>query len=291
LQIGVDCCHGFQMRRFRILVSSLALLTAPCFTFAQGGDDGGNKSTKVDATKLVFVINTTEADVMGPATATYLDETRWRKIWNPMVEAQNASSTLGPKVQVVTIRASSNEAVTRALALWLHPLPTDTSPREVLGIAVYSHGSLMEIFNESDKFRVRLPDDVAKTFAPVVGRFPENARILFFGCNLLEGKSEASARTALQGILSAFEIKSGAIYANSIEGLDPHTLFVSPLNPDVKPLKRTAAFISYLIWPFTSVIVPTLSRFYFNQGYSLAVRADGSSTLWKSRYGEILKAQ
>ncbi|MBN8542494.1 MAG: hypothetical protein J0L82_19040 [Deltaproteobacteria bacterium] len=215
------------------------------------------------AEQLVFVINTTEQDEAGPSTAAYLDEARWMEYWSEVL-AEQKKATQSAKVSLIPIRANTNSEITKALELWMgSPL---NSGNEVLGLAIHSHGHHMVLTNESEKFLLRLPQDLEQTFKPVVGRFSPNARVLLSGCDVLWGQSSTTAYGSLKSIAKSLGMHSGMIYSNSSKGIDPYTLFADPFNPDIKLPKRLAAFATYLLWPFSGTIVPLMSRFIYNQG-------------------------
>lgn len=239
------------------------------------------KPLSAHAESFVFVINTTAEDNMGPATAPYMDETRWSQQWRTSFE-KSGHAVHGAKIQIIPIRANSNQELTRSLNFWMTPLPTDAGPREVVGLGIYSHGLPMTLLNESEKFKLNLPGDIAAVFAPIIGHFAVDARIVLMGCLVLDGQSEITAGQTLASFADAFGLKRGLVYANATKGIDPYTLLGDPLNSDIRPMKRAAIFLNYLLWPLTSFVVPAASRFYYNHGYAL-LRA-GEDRVFATRF-------
>lgn len=86
--------------------------------------------------KLIFVVNTTENDERGGATAPYLDEARFADYW----------AKFDPEAKVVIIRADSNQSAALQIQNWMRP---DPSKKEVVGLSIHSHGAAGAIFNES----------------------------------------------------------------------------------------------------------------------------------------------
>lgn len=239
------------------------------------------------AARLIFVINTTEQDEAGPSTAAYLDEARWMSEWRDILADQKSTSP-GDKIELIPVRANSNSELTKALELWMGS--ELNAQNEVLGLAIYSHGHNMVLLNESERFLVRLPQDIETTFKPLLGRFSPNARVLLAGCDVLWGQSPTTAYSSLRSIAKSFGMESGTLHANASKGIDPYTLFADPFNSDIKPRKRLAAFVSYLLWPFSGSIVPLMSRFIYNQGFALQFDRD-SSQLYKVHQDQIFKIQ
>jgi hypothetical protein len=258
--------------------ASLLFSILTSFTFA---------SSQAVAARLIFVINTTEQDESGPSTAAYLDEARWMNEWQDVL-AEQKSTSKGEKVVLVPVRANSNSELTKALELWMGS--ELNSQNEVLGLAVYSHGHHMVLLNETERFLVRLPQDIETTFKPLVGRFSSNARVLLAGCDVLWGQSPTTAYSSLHSIAKGFGMQSGTLYANSSKGIDPYTLFADPFNPEIKPRKRLAAFVSYLLWPFSGTIVPLMSRFIYNQGFAIQFDRN-SSQLYEVHQDQIFKVR
>lgn len=230
------------------------------------------------ADQLIFVVNTTETNSRGPGTAPYLDEARWAKEWDGLIAEKKAQNS-NEKIKLISIRANSNKELTSMLELWMRPTSPDQAPPTVLGLAIYSHGSEMILSNESAEFKMELPTDIAAVLSPVVGRFAPGARVIMTGCNILTGQSEPTARTSLKWMADALEMKEGMIYAQYSRGLDPYTLFASPLNSDMKPGKRLAALATYMMWPFSAPMVPLISKYILNKGYILKLDKDADQLL------------
>jgi hypothetical protein len=247
-------------------------------------------SSESFADRLVFVINTTEMDERGAVTAPYLDEYRWSREWQTIagsVENKASSEPIKKPIKVVTVRANSNQEITRGLALWLNT-PAGMKAHEIAGLGIYSHGDLMRLHNESRDFQIELPSDLKNVLAPAVGRFAKGARIFFSGCNVLWGQSEITAESSLKSIAEALHLSDGIVYANYSKGFDPYTLVVSPFNSDVKLNKRLASLATYLIWPVSIAALPLFSNYIFNQGYALAVRGTQTKLL-KVQQNQIFK--
>jgi hypothetical protein len=222
-----------------------------------------NNYSKAD--ELIFVINTTQNDDRGPSTAPYLDETRWMKKWEPLVSENNK------KIRIISIRANSNQKILKALEFWMTQDESSEERHEVKGLVVYSHGDRMVLLNESQEFIMKLPTDIISTFQPIQGRFSKDARIILTGCKVLWEQSPMTAYSSLKSIADSFGLNSGLIYANKSDGVDPYTLFADPFNADIKTPKRLAAFATYLLWPFSTTVLPIMTKYIYNQGYALLI--------------------
>ncbi len=244
--------------------------------------------SKSYADRFIFVVNTTENDNSGPATAAYLDEARWMREWDD-VAASCQTLDKKNKVRVIPIRANSNSEISKKLEFWMQQTSPEQAPHEVLGLAVYSHGYHMILLNESEQFKLQLPADIADTFRPLRGRFANGARIILTGCDVLWGQSEPTARTSLKSIADSFQLKEGVIYANYSKGLDPYTLAADPFNSEIKIQKRLAALATYMLWPFSGPMLPIMSKYVFNQGYALKL-ANDRTELFKVQQNSVFKA-
>jgi hypothetical protein len=228
------------------------------------------------ADKIVFVINTKENDVRGAVTATYLDEyadiQNWQKLY--------------PAAKVIRIRANTNSELTKLLGLWMQ---ADGGDKEVVGLFVRSHGEPLKLFNEAETFSVRLPEDVASVFSPIVNHFAPDARIVFNGCTVLQGKTAEQAAESLKSIVQAFGAQSGIIYANRTYGFESLNAYLRDdlTNKDIPMLQRTSAGVFYVAWPITVPMIYAMTKM-MNRGYLLRFGAKAAS-VYKTDYFTALK--
>lgn len=226
--------------------------------------------------KVVFLINTKEHDIRGAVTAPYLDEyadiLNWQQI--------------APGAEIFRLRANTTEEVRRTLEVFMGQNPDD---KEVVGLFIRSHGERLRLFNEQETFTLKLPEDLPRVFASLQGHFSPQVRIVFNGCEVLEGMNRREALQALQGIFGGFGIKEGTIYANrtvGYEGLENFTR-VSVFNKDIPVLQRSLAGVFYVAWPVTLPLAYAMKK-AFNRGYLLQI-SNEEQTLRDTDYYSALK--
>lgn len=224
--------------------------------------------------RLIFVVNTTENDVLGGASAPYLDEYRWIQRWTKNY----------PDARIIRIRASTNRGVQMQLQNWMLPNP---ETKEVVALDIHSHGAEMTMLNESADFAVQLPDDISSVFSPVIGRFAPDARIIIGGCETLSNKNPAEAMASLKSIADAFQMHSGHIYANETVGAEGLKAFeVNVWNKDIPWEQRKRTLKVYLAWFLTLPNFAYKDRFESNQGYLLETRDGETTRFGRWRYSQ-----
>lgn len=228
--------------------------------------------------QLVFLVNAAETDFMGGKTADYIDEHYDQKILEKIF----------PNAKVVRIRISTNEQLTKKLEFWMRPDPEE---KEVAGVFVSSHGSNMIIGNEQKTFLVRLPYDIKSVFAPIIGKFAPDARIIFNGCRILKDKDDYDVQHSLEAIMDAFGVKNGMVYANKTVGLYLTKMWsnADPLNKDVTTSARFASSVLYMAWPIALPIVYVEERLA-NRGFILN-RASNQSYVYKATFFDSIKPE
>jgi hypothetical protein len=222
--------------------------------------------------KLIFVVNTTENDESGGATAPYLDEARFADYW----------AKFDPEAKVVIIRADSNQSAALQIQNWMSP---DPSKKEVVGLSIHSHGAAGAIFNESNQFHLRLPHDLPTVFGSLKGYFSNNARVTFDGCQILYGKSPKEATVMLNSIAESLGLSSGMIYANQSMGGQMMDVYkVSIFNQDISKKMRLAALLQYLTWPVSVPASKYIDSNVFNQGFLFEKLPSGKTNLYTAKY-------
>ncbi len=211
--------------------------------------------------KLVFIVNTTENDWRGGAIpgAPYLIENDFIKIFQEIY----------PDAKIVKIRETTTEGVTRSLKMWMSP---DPNQKEVVGLLVHSHGDPMRVMSEDYKFYVNLYEDIPKAFEPIIGKFGNNARIIFSGCSVLSGLTDLEAANALRFMAHRFGAKHGLIYANSTLRGMPSQFFlnIDLMNADISIIARATALLMSAMWPL-SIPMFTLQELIFNKGIAFVM--------------------
>jgi hypothetical protein len=230
--------------------------------------------------KIVFLVNTAESDVGGgniKGSPYILERSEINKL-----------KVLFPGAKVIRIRADSNEAIRKGLDLWMQPNPND---KEVMGLYIHSHGNKMLLGNENGKFSLKLPNDIQNTFQPIVGRFSENARIIFSGCLLMAGQSSEQVNSSMRSISESFNLKSGLIYANETEGwlMFQALTYIDIYEKEKVPKDlRDMKVIASALWPVTYPMIGYFENVRYNQGYILSLDSE-NSRLYKSDYFSALK--
>jgi hypothetical protein len=208
--------------------------------------------------QLVFLINTTEFDRGGGHTTNELDEyydiQHWQKIF--------------PNAQIVRIRSATNDGVELDLKTWMRPEMGEE--KEIVGLAIASHGDQMVLVNEPETFSLPLPYGLTVTFASLRGHFAKGARIVFNGCSVLSSMDVVSAHLALASILDALDVKDGSVYANKTIGMQTSRLIQNGnvLEPTLSAEVRATLIYAYLTWPISMPLL-YLGEYAFNRGYKL----------------------
>lgn len=235
-------------------------------------------STALAKQQFVFLINATESDVKGGKTADYIEEDYDQKILEKIY----------PQAQVIRIRISKTQQLTDRLNFWMQPNPDE---KEVVGLYINSHGSKMNLSNENKKFRVLLPYDIKEVFAPIVGRFAPNSRIIFNGCSILKDKDDRDSIYALEAIMDNFGVVDGSIYAGQTKGFYPFRMWYNadPLNPELEWRARVHTAILYIGWPI-ALPISYLQEQIGNRGYILK-RVNNQSQVYKARFFDAIKPE
>lgn len=249
--------------KLKISIAFLILATGFFFPAA-----GANEKKE----KLIFVVNTTENDEKGGATAPYLDEARFADYWE----------NFDPEAKVVVIRADSNRSAALQIRNWMSP---DPSKKEVVGLSIHSHGAPAALFNESNQFHLQLPHDLPSVFGSLKGHFSNNARVTFNGCQILHGKSPKEATILLNSIANSLGLSSGMIYANqSLGGQMLDVYKVSIFNQDISKKMRLAGLMQYLTWPVSVPASKYIDSNVFNRGFLFEKLPNGKTNLYASKY-------
>ncbi|MBK7890761.1 MAG: hypothetical protein IPJ84_07920 [Bdellovibrionales bacterium] len=220
----------------------------------------------------MFVINTTEKDIGGGRADLDEDEAKFAGPWR----------RLYPDAKVIIIRRNSNVEITAELA---RQLEVSRGEVQIVGISIHSHGAKTTLFNESEEFVLRIPNDVETVLAPTIGKMAPEARVVFSGCEVLNDLSPKEATLLLDRVGKALKMSSGLVYANSGRGGEMMDLFkVNQFNPRISREMKTAALISYALWPVAVPLYGVLDRYHFNNGKLLELSSSGEVRLFEMKY-------
>lgn len=211
---------------------------------------------------------------------------------------------LFPDSEILLVRAGSNAEVIEKLKA-----SVSASNTIIDGLIVNSHGESFaidydfgtgsvdvkqsNISNKYDKFFVNLlsSEDVVDVFSPIVGKFSDNAKIIFLSCNTIKIGNEKEKLLIMKQIAKNFGMNDGYIYMNSQVQIDAFSrLATQPVQEQGSIGLCAFQGVNQILAPVMYPLAVIADHTNANHGYTLKVEDGKRYALYRDdRFNQMNK--